>query len=78
MSLLLGNHRRCQAFDNVDDDNDSGSDYAWVKIYNESDTSYPLYDEGDGMVDITGSDAQEDYVDESAITANRTVGENVL
>lgn len=49
-----------------------------VHIYDESDVNNPLEEEGTGIVDITGSDGQEDEVVESAITANRAVGKDVV
>lgn len=64
-----------QAFDNVADSNDAGSDFAWVHIYNESDAINPLDVEGTGEVDITGSDGQQDEVIQSSITtANQPIG----
>lgn len=50
----------------------------WVLMYDESRANSPLYAEGTGIVDITGSDGQEDEVVESAITATQTVGKAIL
>lgn len=52
----------------------AGSNYVFVNIYNEDNATHPL-DEGDtGIIDITGSDGQEDVVVQSAASVNLTVG----
>lgn len=67
----------CQAFDHVADYTDAGSDYAWVNIYNESHATNPLDVEGTGIVGITGSDGQEDFLVASEISADQAIGKDV-
>lgn len=77
MLALPRNHQFYQAFDHIIDYTDAGSDYAWVYIYDESGT-YPLAEEGTGIEPISGSAGQEDWVAQSAITANHAVGKQGL
>eukprot|EP00903_Cladosiphon_okamuranus_P011441 g10779.t1 len=49
---------------------DSGSNYAFVFNYNESDPNDPLQEDSKGVVDISGSDGEEDTVIQSAHTVN--------
>lgn len=63
----------CQYLQAFEHNNDE--DYAWVYIYDESsEPKLQMEAGGIGIVDITGSDGQEDEVVESAITASQTVG----
>ena len=57
--------------------NGDSNDHARVFLYDEAVAGTPLYEDGTGIVDITGSDGQEDEVARSLITANHTVGTDV-
>lgn len=49
-----------------------------IEVITEKSQSHPLEGENTGIEVITGSDGQEDWVAESAITANHYVGKDVV